>query len=1039
MLHIHCGPVNSGKTERILTLLAANERAGRKSVLVVPDPATYQYEKWLVEKLGRGFTHVLVLSFNRFCEMILAEKGLPGARRRLSEQGRTMLMWLAAENVRPRLTVLQAASRQRGFAENMARQVANLYSNRVWSGMLTRCQDSLPDGLLKAKMADLTTLFNEYNNLLGNGYTDHYDQMLRACHASENCPWLQQFEVFVDGFDMLNKNMQRLLWQLVERICTVHVSVSMEVRNSLYRVQNTLFNQLADLANDTRVRMRLDVMKKPRRLPEFDHIEQQFSRYPGNPYTSPTQRLCFAAARSPEEEVERAAKEILDYVRQGHRYSEITLLCANLPAYRSLLQRVFTAAGIPLFVSAADPLLSQPLVRTVLYALRLCALHWQQEDLSAYLQSGLAPADPADAEHLLFLAESLGVRPYELKGNLKRTQAAAEYNALAARVLAPVLRLERQLKQGACQADYARAITDFVTENKLTDALSTFLERQQAENLLHEAQAGAQSWRLLCELLEEQRMVLGDIPLSAELFCKLLEQGLRAGTVGVIPSTADCVLAGKLSDGRFVRCQYLLLLGANDGSLPEPLGHSGYITDAEISSLKKMDFDLSPDDRDLRQKALFDVYAALLKPADKLYISWPIASAEGEALRPSLVISRLRELFPALRPQVLEEGALLLSPRQAALPMALGLSAPSTLTAGLFSFLREQNSPQAELAAKALQTPPEQALGGELSKKLYRLNGVISASRLERFAECPFAHFVQYGLRPRPQAPFTANATDVGVVFHNVLFAYGAFARRRGGYAAITQEQCYQETEKLFYAAGEACHNGVFSATALQRLVNGRLKSVIQASAWAMTEIFRQGLFVPLGEEISFGPGKTYPPLPLACDPPLALRGFVDRADLQPGTPPLLRVVDYKTSKKELTPDTVREGLTLQLPLYLDALAKGEKAIPAGAVYLLLDELAPGGQAKLAGIYLQGLGARPMAQEELTGLLELAGEAAARLATSLQAGECRVSPLSNSHSPCDYCDFPVLCQKDPDLHRGKGRKLVKEKADALHANTEAGD
>lgn len=42
----------------------------------------------------------------------------------------------------------------------------------------------------------------------------------------------------------------------------------------------------------------------------------------------------------------------------------------------------------------------------------------------------------------------------------------------------------------------------------------------------------------------------------------------------------------------------------------------------------------------------FLIYMAFSSPSDRLYVSYPIADAEGKTLLPSMIVKRLEELFP---------------------------------------------------------------------------------------------------------------------------------------------------------------------------------------------------------------------------------------------------------------------------------------------------------------------------------------------------------------------------------------------------------
>ena len=89
--------------------------------------------------------------------------------------------------------------------------------------------------------------------------------------------------------------------------------------------------------------------------------------------------------------------------------------------------------------------------------------------------------------------------------------------------------------------------------------------------------------------------------------------------------------------------------------------------------------------------------------------------------------------------------------------------------------------------------------------------------------------------------------------------------------------------------------------------------------------------------------------LPLKNGAQLVLRGFIDRVDLwRDGNDVYVRIVDYKTGKKEFSLDNVREGLDTQMLLYLlcicadpgtklknmEGIDADGKILPAGITYL---------------------------------------------------------------------------------------------------------
>ncbi|MBR6006890.1 MAG: hypothetical protein IK064_04620, partial [Clostridia bacterium] len=84
------GRAGSGKTAACFAALAENERKGIRSLLIVPDRATFETERALSSYLGGGMLFTSVVSFTRLARRVLDDAGNRTAY--LSKQGRLMLL-----------------------------------------------------------------------------------------------------------------------------------------------------------------------------------------------------------------------------------------------------------------------------------------------------------------------------------------------------------------------------------------------------------------------------------------------------------------------------------------------------------------------------------------------------------------------------------------------------------------------------------------------------------------------------------------------------------------------------------------------------------------------------------------------------------------------------------------------------------------------------------------------------------------------------------------------------------------------------------
>jgi len=105
--------------------------------------------------------------------------------------------------------------------------------------------------------------------------------------------------------------------------------------------------------------------------------------------------------------------------------------------------------------------------------------------------------------------------------------------------------------------------------------------------------------------------------------------------------------------------------------------------------------------------------------------------------------------------------------------------------------------------------------------------------------------------------------------------------------------------------------------------------------------------FEPIGYEVDFGEGGSFPPIVIELDSgeKITLVGRIDRVDeLKTSDATYLRIIDYKSGNKDFKLSDVYYGLQMQLITYLDALWENSdrkdenKVLPAGMLYFKIDD-----------------------------------------------------------------------------------------------------
>lgn len=84
---------------------------------------------------------------------------------------------------------------------------------------------------------------------------------------------------------------------------------------------------------------------------------------------------------------------------------------------------------------------------------------------------------------------------------------------------------------------------------------------------------------------------------------------------------------------------------------------AGLLSEMDREILASQDVELAPTSRQETCIQKFYMYMSLTIPSEELHLSWSLADADGNALRPSYLIASMQELFPKVRLEPIETGS----------------------------------------------------------------------------------------------------------------------------------------------------------------------------------------------------------------------------------------------------------------------------------------------------------------------------------------------------------------------------------------------
>ena len=188
---------------------------------------------------------------------------------------------------------------------------------------------------------------------------------------------------------------------------------------------------------------------------------------------------------------------------------------------------------------------------------------------------------------------------------------------------------------------------------------------------------------------------------------------------------------------------------------------------------------LSPGPKEKLYIQKFYLYMNLTKPSELLYLSWAKVSGEGKALRPAYLIQDLMRLFPVLVPVEEDRKGLLdheMMRKSGLLQIAEGLREREHGLDDSWKelyrwFVKDEQSQETlkQMIEAGFYRKDEPSLGSRVAKELFLDPKRVSVTRLERFASCAYAHFLNYGLRLSEREKYGFEAMDLGNIAHQAL------------------------------------------------------------------------------------------------------------------------------------------------------------------------------------------------------------------------------------------------------------------------------
>ncbi len=1088
MLQLVLGRAGSGKTRFLRELLVKKSKTESKSpIMLVPEQYSFETEKAFLQLAGPvGAGKIRVLSFTRLAEAVFRKEG-GFAGRRLTDGGRRVLMSCAVEACEDQFETYTAAAKNGRITELMLTAVDEMKLCGISPEMLAQTAQLLKGRGLGRKLSELSLIYGAFDALVEASYLDSRDDLTRLAEALKTSDFFENTVVAVDSFEGFTAQEMRVLAEILQRAKEVSVSLCTDdlpdEGTGLFALVNRTKERLLSAAREYGVKVEPPVFLTgaPRfQNEELKLLEAQLFCAWESLSGGEARHIRMFCAKDPSEEVEYCAATIRNLVaEEGYRYRDFTIVCRLPERYSGILGAELEKRQIPCFLSQPNRVDAEPVCRFLLGAFQAVQSGFSTADLLEMLKtgvSGFTSQEISDLENYAFL--------WRLKGRDWREEFTRhpkgfgrdwlqedkeellKLNELRIRLISPLLLFWAKTGDASGE-EISQAAYDLLSDYGVQENLLSYcgeLSRAGEQGL---SDKQLRVWELLMELLDQMYSILGSRKISRERYYDLLREVISAQDVSEIPQTVDQVIFGTPEQVRQSSPKVTFLLGAAQGEFPLAPRPSGVFSDTERKELIALDLPLGDplEQRTLEERYL--AYSAACSPSERLYLSYP-RRAEGEEKEPGELLSCVQAVFPDSRIQRALPDEYFANSREAAFSrMAARFRENTPQAAALRALFRED--PLYEGRIRALQRAGN---GGSdriedqtLSKELFGRAPYLSATQIETYHSCKFRYFCRYGLNAKERRPAEVDVMQYGTLMHFLfekIFSVPAHQR-----ALWTQEELKSTVEELIVSYARENLGGFSRLGSREQYRLKRLERSAVLLIRHVEEELKQSKFEPEYFELHLGSRADFPPLKVETGEgeSVLVGGTIDRVDVfREGKDRYVRVVDYKTGKKDFHLSDVLHGLNMQMLVYLAALVESGRAIPAGVLYMPAAEPSvsvPKGMEKsaaekeagkslrMSGVVLKNTeiiaameagaqgrfipaalnkkgeftkGSSVLTEEELLRVLDHSRRLIATMVRELYRGNVEALPNLTNQRACKFCPYQAVCAKEYT-----DRDIVKEK------------
>lgn len=1093
-MNIILGKSKTGKSKYIFDEIKKDIDMDKKVILFVPSQCKMMTENnYMSENNLPGIIGVKITTINDYVIDKLKDYNLNISDSFISNLDRKIIISKCLANTKDSLTIFNKTSNKEGFLDLIDIYVDIFNKQNISIKQL----GDLKDKRLSAKLKDIFAIYDAYKKEIEDKYIDsvkEIDIFLKDILPLED---LKDCNVYFDEYNNFSAKELEFLKAFEKKANKVTISLDTDIScvediysgntNEIFNITNTTFKAILKIVNEVKSSAQI-VHLYENNFNANENLKLIANNYFENIENKiDTENLEIYAVKNMYEEIEKVASIISKKIKQGYKYNDICIYTSDIKKYSKVVESIMQKYGISIQIDDSFLIKDSRLSNYISLFQEIVINGITTTNVIEILKLGLNDIPDEDVFLLENYIREFNISRFALKkpfyiNNEKNREKIYDIQRLN-EVREKILDIfEYNISNDDIEVkDIINIIYEHLAKNKILDNWNEFLQEELNSNQYEINQYNIQSqvWDKICDIFDSIYKVYYNEKIKVKDFYKIFAMLLKNVLVKSVPATLDQVILSDINSAKLGPKKICFFVGVNEDEFPKKESEDYLFSDLDIERLESNGIKLKETSISRLNMQMFNLYKALNNVTVQEYFLFNSSTLEGKSLRPSGIIKRLKEItnITILGEVTKDEEDINITEiysKEKAFLYAVSLlkkiesgeiedKEDYSKFAALYDYITED----VDINQILKYQKKDDNLKEDTLNMIYSNNINTSISKLELFKRCPFSYYMKYILKINPRKEFEITNLDTGNFMHNVIEEFSKYLLKNN----IYYHDIIDLNEKLKEEYNIVLED-IISKTLEENFKNKKnsvkfevlklkLTNTMKKVVSVIAKSFNQSDFKPYGYEMEFSANGEFRPIviDIGQGKRISIIGKIDRVDtLEVGNKTYVRVIDYKSSSKELDIKDIKEGISLQLITYIYALMENKKFLPAAMLYFnLSDKLVNLNDyfdsedkikaeviksLRMKGLFLKDIdiikkmdkkldsgnerlidisktsiekgSSKTLEEEEFNTLCKEARETLKELSKAIIQGVVAINPNKKADH-CKYCDYYLVCRKNSCL------------------------